>query len=234
MKVLVIPDIHLKVWVIKAAEELMNTGKYDKAVFLGDFVDDWDCGKKINMYEDIFSAIQDFMKKYPDSLICYGNHDVSYVWEKYESGYSPLARETVVACLKELERSVKRENITFVHKIDNVLFSHAGLTKGFILTHFIYDTDNSIEHIIEFTNAMPREELWDNCSPIWARPDDGYDFFSKGLLQVVGHTPIKKPAYDERNGLLMTDSFSTYPNGAAFGNKHFVWVDTKTKEWGEI
>ncbi|WP_408070730.1 hypothetical protein [Butyrivibrio sp. JL13D10] len=36
MKVLVIPDIHLKFWIFDRAEEILNTGKANKAVCLMD------------------------------------------------------------------------------------------------------------------------------------------------------------------------------------------------------
>ena len=45
MKILVIPDVHLKPWIFDKAEELMNKYHLDNVVFIGDLVDDWnqDC-----------------------------------------------------------------------------------------------------------------------------------------------------------------------------------------------
>ena len=233
MKILVIPDIHLKTDIIDKAITEMERGKYDNAVFLGDFVDDWGKQSNIGLYDAIFDHLDRFLDIYPDSLICYGNHDISYVWKRLESGYSTLARDTVVARLNDLYKSHGKDRWKFIHKVDNVLFSHAGLTKGFILTHFAYDTDSSIEHIIETTNAMPDNKLWDDASPIWARPGDGYYFYDKGFLQVVGHTPVRKASLYFDN-LLVCDTFSTYSNGTPIGNCKFVEVDTVTKEWREI
>lgn len=42
MRVLVIPDIHLKPWIFDRAGEILNEGKAEKAVCLMDIPDDWD------------------------------------------------------------------------------------------------------------------------------------------------------------------------------------------------
>ena len=65
MKVLVIPDIHLKPWI------------FDRAIA--------------------------YAMDYPDTLWCYGNHDVSYPWGRLETGYSPYAERSVISRLEELE-----------------------------------------------------------------------------------------------------------------------------------
>ena len=41
MKVLVIPDIHLKPWMFQRAEEIMEKGTVERAVCLMDIPDDW-------------------------------------------------------------------------------------------------------------------------------------------------------------------------------------------------
>ena len=81
MRVLVIPDIHLKTWT------------FDRAIA--------------------------FAVDYPDTLWCYGNHDVSYPWGRLETGYSPYAERTVISKLEELENSLKSPTqINIIHRID--------------------------------------------------------------------------------------------------------------------
>ena len=41
MKVLVIPDVHLKPWMFDRASELLESGKAERAVCLMDIADDW-------------------------------------------------------------------------------------------------------------------------------------------------------------------------------------------------
>jgi hypothetical protein len=82
-------------------------------------------------------------------------------------------------------------------------------------------------------NRMGEEELWQNDSPIWARPQYGeMRLYPDDVFQVVGHTPVET-ALEEGN-LLTLDNFSTYSNGYSIGDERFVWVDTVGKTWGFV
>ena len=75
MKVLIIPDVHLKPFMFKQAAELMERGIAKRAVCLMDIPDDWDKQFDISLYEETYDAAISFAKKYPDTAWCYGNHD---------------------------------------------------------------------------------------------------------------------------------------------------------------
>ena len=127
MKVLVIPDIHLKPFMFKQAAELMERGIAQRVVCLMDIPDDWDKQFNILFYEETYEEAIRFAKKYPDTAWCYGNHDLSYVWRELETGYSTMAAYTVQKKLLDLKEVLPENNpIKYVHRIDNVLFSHAG------------------------------------------------------------------------------------------------------------
>lgn len=96
MKVLVIPDIHLKTWIFDRAENILKAGKADMAVCLMDMPDDWDMEFQIERYKETFDRAIAFAAACPDTLWCYGNHDVSYPWGKLETGYSPYAERGYV------------------------------------------------------------------------------------------------------------------------------------------
>lgn len=64
------------------------------------------------------------------------------------------------------------ENFAFIHKIDDVLFSHAGLTQTFV-SHFLPDHKEGIDDLIRRVNGFGRDELWNDASPIWTRPQNG-------------------------------------------------------------
>ncbi len=228
--VLIIPDTHLKPWVFERAEEELSKGQYDCIVCLGDLVDDWGQELNLDLYRETFESAIRFIEKYPAFLFCYGNHDISYEWEARESGYSEIAVRTVVDGMNQLRKSLPSENLAFIHKIDNVLFSHAGLAKRFVTRHF-QDNDVDMDEMLKNINTFGKKELWCADSPIWVRPQDGRtELYPTGMLQVVGHTPVNKTDYF--NGLLTVDNFSTYKNGTPVGDQRFVWVDTVTKEWG--
>ena len=97
MKVLVIPDVHLKPWMFQRASELMKEIKPDRAVCLMDIADDWRQQFNLDLYIQTYDAAIAFAKKYPNTLWCYGNHDVCYLWNQRETGYSKIAPWTVCA-----------------------------------------------------------------------------------------------------------------------------------------
>ena len=101
MQVLVIPDIHLKPWMFKRAAELMRQGTADQVVCLMDMPDDWNQEFNIGLYEETYDATIQFAKDFPDTLWCYGNHDMSYLWYQLESGYSVYAQDTVQKKFRE-------------------------------------------------------------------------------------------------------------------------------------
>ena len=232
MKILVIPDVHLKPWVITGAAELMKTGKYDKAVFLGDIADDFGQKGNLNLYEETFDTLEDFMKAFPQSLFCYGNHDVSYLWKKPETGYSTMAEDLVARRVNGLLTQFGKERIKFIHKIDNVVFSHAGLTREFLL-HYISGNPSMDEIIDIINNNLPEGALWNDSSILWARPGT-YTFYAKGCLQVAGHTPVKTITQYCGMDLIVCDTFSTHRDGRPYGNKKYLCIDTITKEWEEV
>ena len=78
MKVLVIPDVHLKPQMFRQAAAIMNTRAADRAVCLMDIPDDWDREYDIALYEETYDEAIRFAARFPDTAWCYGNHDLSY------------------------------------------------------------------------------------------------------------------------------------------------------------
>ncbi len=228
-RVLVIPDVHLKPWIFDMADRV-DESSYDDIVVLGDLVDDWGKGNDLNAYRETLERAVEFGKEHDRSLRCYGNHDVSYLWDAMESGYSVQARITAIEGITRLER-VLEDRYRFVHMIDDVLFSHAGLTESFVFQTCGYHKE--IEDILARINRMGKQELWRDNSPIWARPQaDFYRMFRDNLFyHVVGHTPVEEPL--DLGGVLTLDLFSTYSNGDPFGNQKLYIVDTLTRKFEE-
>lgn len=235
MKVLVIPDVHLKPWVFQRAAEAMREGGIDRAISLMDIADDWGNERNINLYEETYDAAIQFAKDFPDTLWCYGNHDISYVWERWESGFSDFAMLSVRAKLQELRDALSDSGqLGFIHRIDNVLFMHGGLYNIFVQKWIPKKDQNNIDAIIEQINEMGARELWSEISPLWARPQDGlFELYkAEEFLQVVGHTPVFE--LSKQNNLISCDCFSTYPDGRPIGPREFALVDTETWELERI
>ena len=229
-KVFVIPDVHLKNWMFEETRNLLKTTPCDKIVLLGDLVDDWSQQSNLKLYKKTLDEAASFMKDH-DVLLCYGNHDMSYKWEIEEAGYSDLARDTVLYGLNKIENCVSPERIAFVHRIDNTVFSHAGILEEFA-GEYLSDLNMDIDDAIAEINEMDSDGLWNDISPIWCRPQDyhsGIELFHSELFQVVGHTPVPEPLKQEN--LLTLDTFSTDPDGRPIGDERFVIVDTVDGSW---
>lgn len=110
MQVLVILDIHLKPYIFQVAEELLEKSRAEQAVCLMDIPDDWDKEYNIESYVETFDVAIAFAKKYPNILWVYGNHDLSYIWNERERGFSAMASWTVREKLLELKRALPEGN----------------------------------------------------------------------------------------------------------------------------
>lgn len=232
MKVLVIPDVHLKPKMFKYATVLMHKGVADRAVCLMDIPDDWDRQYDIELYEETYDEAIRFAKAFPETAWCYGNHDLSYLWYCLESGYSSMASYTVQKKLLDLKDALPEENpIQYVQKIDNVLFSHGGVLDYFVEAYVPRSKYNDVEFVVETINQLGKTEMWNDASPIWLRPQHSKMrlYKPRKLLQVVGHTPVSKIA--KEGNLISTDVFSTRREGSPIGTEEFLLLDTLTWEY---
>ena len=231
MKVLVIPDVHLKPWMFERASEIMEKGTVERAVCFMDIPDDWNQEYNLELYNETFDAAIAFAKKYPSTLWVYGNHDLCYLWDERESGYSPAAAYTVVKKLEELKSALPEGNeIRYVQKIDNVLFCHGGITDYFVKKVVPVSKYDDVDEVVRIINGLTREYMWSNVSPIWYRPQytSGKMYGEDKILQVVGHTPVEE-IYREGN-VISCDVFSTYRDGRAIGTEEFALVETERWE----
>ena len=235
MKILVIPDVHLKPWMFDRASEILNSGAAKKAVCLMDIPDDWGQEYNLGLYEETFDAAIRFQKEFPETLWCYGNHDLSYEWLQYESGFSSVAIPVVQKKLSELRRELPdRSQMAYIHRIDDVLFLHGGLTHAFV-KYYANDVDyDDTDAVIEKINLLGRNEMWDDASPLWFRPQFYNEkmYKEEDLLHVVGHTPVMQ--IDRLGNMLSCDLFSTYSTSDPIGTQEYLLIDTVTWEYEGI
>jgi hypothetical protein len=121
--------------------------------------------------------------------------------------------------------------LAYLHRIDNVVFSHGGLADAFVRRYIPARSYNDVDTVLQTINGFGCGEMWQDASPIWYRPQyyEGRLYKPRKLLQVVGHTPVIRP--EEKETFLSLDTFSTYPDGRPVGDQRFVWIDTVKKEW---
>ena len=235
MKVLVIPDVHLKPWMFDRAGELLKDGAADRAVCLMDIPDDWRQEFNLDLYVQTFDAAIQFAKDFPETLWCYGNHDTCYPWNQRETGYSKIAPWTVCEKLRKLQEALPDEKqLTFLHRIDNVLFCHGGLTDKFVRQYVPAKYYNNVDAVIGTINGFGARELWQDTSPLWYRPQyyGGKMYKPRKLLQVVGHTPVE--TIMKKGDLISCDVFSTYRDGKPIGTQEFLVLDTDNWDYKGI
>jgi len=227
MKALVVPDVHLKPWMFTEATKILERSDCDVVVLLGDLVDDFNQQYNVQLYNETFDAVEKLARQF-EVYWCYGNHDVSYLWKCLESGYSKAAEDTVRERSLQLRRLLPSDHQGFVLRLGEVVFSHAGLTESFVRKYF--DPSNfSLDDAIDSINSMSVSELWNDDSPIWARPQYGRGSWYPGLLQVVGHSPLPKAT--QFGSVLSLDTFSTHRDGTPVGEQRFVSIDLTTGSW---
>jgi len=235
MKVLVIPDVHLKPWMFERASELMKEGKAERAVCLMDIPDDWRQQFNLDLYINTFDAAIAFAREHPDTLWCYGNHDICYPWNQRETGYSKIAPWTVCEKLRVLREALPDERqLAFLHRIDNVLFCHGGLADEFVRQYVPEELQDDIDGVIETINGFGLGEMWQDLSPIWYRPQyyKGKMYKSEELLQVVGHTPVE--SITKKGNLISCDVFSNFQDGKPIGTQEFLLLDTVSRGFGGV
>ena len=232
MKIIVIPDIHLKAWMFITAADKMRIEAADKAVCLMDIPDDWYQQANLSLYEETFDAALRFQKAFPNTLWCYGNHDLSYIWNQTESGYSPLASQTVNEGLRKLREALPDDNqLAYIHRIDKVLFSHGGLTDNFVRYYVPAEDYGNADAVIQIVNGLGCREMWNDTSPLWLRPQYCPEkmYKQEEFLQVVGHTPVER--ITEEWNIISCDVFSGYRDGSPIGSEEFLLLDTETWEY---
>lgn len=231
MRILVIPDVHLKPRMFTRAAELLDRGEAERAVCLMDIADDWNCMYNLDLYIKTYDAAIHFARSRPDTLWCWGNHDLCYLWNQRESGYSFFAAGTVCRKLNELKEALPDPGrIAFLHRVDRVLFSHAGLCTSFVRDYAGDLAGGDPDAVTERINSFTRTQMWQDHSPIWYRHRYDKDtlFRAEDLLQVTGHTPVRKITRTEN--LIECDVFSTDQRRRPIGTRQFLILDTLTWE----
>lgn len=189
MKVLAIGDIHTKMWIIDEVRKLIDY--YDAVVFVGDYADDWHASpvKSIQTWKELRSLSH----SEPKVKLVTGNHDYIYANKtpSKQSGYNYIT-QTLIDSPENKGLKEWLANLPVTLKLNNVTYSHAGLTVFYTEGH----------------------ELWDDDSPLWARPG-GEEY--QDIPQVFGHTP-SETCWEVQPNVWCIDTLSTYSSGTPVGD----------------
>ena len=158
----------------------------------------------------------------------------SHFHNSYRNG-APVDSSHIVGIwqrkLLDLRDALPENNpIRYVQKIDNVLFSHGGVLDYFAESVVPKSKYHDVEAVVAAINELGPNEMWNDASPIWLRPQHSNMrlYKTKELLQVVGHTPMNM--ITKEGNLISCDVFSTYQDGKPIGTEEFLLLDTETWE----
>lgn len=204
MKTLAIGDVHAKQWMIYEIAELVDL--YDKIVFCGDYADNFNTAPTHSLAT--WRLIRQLHQAYPEKIhVVIGNHDYSYIHPEIagrSSGWNPVTFTLINAPEnKKLKNWLLELPVTI--KLDGVTFSHAGVTN-------------------EWNGKEDVYSLWEDTSPIWARPQQyGGRITYKNIPQVFGHNPSKE-IWNPTPNTWCIDTFSEDQNNNFIGDQTLLEI----------
>jgi predicted phosphodiesterase len=203
MKSVIIGDIHGRASWKNIVKKEDNA---DRFIFVGDYFDTHE-NIKVIIQLDNFKRLIDFKNESKaDVIMLIGNHDFHYMpfanetYSGHQRGHHYTIQMLLMENIKEL---------SMCYKMDNFLFSHAGISYKWLEywgKKMKVNMNNDIDVIVnDLFVGSPRAFKfagWDpygdseQSSPIWIRPRSlqvsNYDTFRKEYIQVVGHTQQKE------------------------------------------
>lgn len=194
MKTLVIGDIHGKsIW-----QDIVNKEQADRIIFLGDYVTThgYETPKQqVDNLKNIFEFVENKRAEGIEVILLRGNHCMQmlgYDWASC-SGWNQELYELLIP-LKQKYLDMTQ----WIYHDGDIVFSHAGISTEWM------EWIAGIKSIDEINDLPPSEifgftpcEISDYCGtsptqpPTWIRPQTLIEYMPEGIIQVVGHTPIK-------------------------------------------
>lgn len=241
MKALFIGDVHNHSYMFKDIERLDKEYKFDRIIFLGDYVDDWltDNHNSLETLNTLFKL----KEKEPDKYtMLIGNHELSYLGFPC-SGHHRELEDLVEQKLKE-----NIHNLEYYTEIElgNKTFvcSHAGFTNDYICQ--VLDMYGEWKPVLDDLQKTKLQNLaylrycsrarggMDSCSSfVWTDRRE-LMYCPDNLIipyQIVGHTPASTVGsyISESEELYFVDTHSTYRNGEPYGDKSYLMYDKEFK-----
>lgn len=191
MKTLVLGDIHGRdCW-----EDIIDKENPDKVIFLGDYVSTHEDIDSSTQLENLHEILRTKNEWRDDMILLRGNHDMQhlgYPWAEC-SGYDKYVGIEMAKIKEEFLKSTQ-----WVYMDDNIVFSHAGVSAVW-MKNVGLDDINKINELepSEFFGFWPcKMSDFYGISPTqpctWIRPQTLVEYMPEGIIQVVGHSPVKK------------------------------------------
>ncbi len=213
MRILVIGDLHGH----SSWKSIVENETFDKVIFLGDYLDSFTLIPEV--IEDNLKDLIEYKKSNMDKcILLYGNHDHSYYHGERCSGYNWHGRKLYEPLL---EKMFNENLIQLIHVEDDIIYSHAGVSKYWLKEVAGLDKPEDITFEgLEGTNVGFDLLNW-NCltgyngygdtisqSPLWIRPNSLLKDKLENYRQIVGHTSMTEPITED--GIWFNDMMPKY------------------------
>lgn len=220
MKIISIGDIHGRdYW-----KEIDPT-KYDKIIFVGDYVDQFPPMKDQEIMTNLLEIIT-LKKTYPDKVeLLLGNHDLQYMFlgQFGCSGFRPSQAQAL-----QILFNTNKDIFKVAYQLGEYLWTHAGVSNGWynknrkiIMSYakefdckneadtfnvMLWTKDNGILHQV----SRSRGGSYEFGGITWADRTETHNDYVQGLHQIVGHTPTMQITKfgDEKGSIRYIDVFN--------------------------
>lgn len=242
-KTLFIGDLHLKAeLILPMLEPIIESEKIDQIIFLGDYVDDWKCQLRPDLYVKDLNFLHDWVEKYQEKIqfrFIIGNHDAAYLINK-SSHYTVPPQH-----MSEIKQLLLKFPLQLAYQLDaDYLVSHAGFAYDLSSypTEIYFQTFQ--ENPKEYTDLLKklyrqvgqyRGGTSKTPSCLWLDEDELYKYTKNAIdkpKQIIGHTPT---ASGSINAMLTNashinmDTFSLTNMLNLFGSGELLIYNHKTK-----
>lgn len=221
MKIAIIGDLHGKNCWKKLLKDKIDA--FDKIIFMGDYSDDsWIYFEDKEIIDNLKEVIEFKIKYNNKTELLIGNHDFQYI-----VGY-PTASRYRKSYAKEMHKIFNENEKLFkiIHIENNYIFSHAGITNGWINyikekykienitigniekeVNKVYKSDKEDCNIVSFR----RGGLNNFAGLLWADIEDLLEDSWIGYNQAVGHNRVKPLSVikKENYNIYLSDHFDT-------------------------
>jgi predicted phosphodiesterase len=194
MKHVIIGDLHGKdCW------KEIDIRKFDKVVFLGDYVDHW-TASDLSIEQNLKEIIR-FKKRHWDKVILLlGNHDIQYLYFPLNrcTGFRPAMQQSLTNLF-----NLNKNYFQVAYQKGNYLFTHAGVTNSWYhdfqrlpILEKIKEEDDTLADMLNKADQTSQRYLLHvrggqgNGGITWADRKETMADMLKGFHQVVGHTQV--------------------------------------------
>ena len=241
MKTLVVGDLHTKYHILEKVKQASKD--YDKIIFMGDYVDDWDVLAEAS--HNLLIGLKEFYEENIGKVVLLlGNHDLSeWLGNEFRcAGFNKFSHLLVNGFMARFGSIFE-----LAHAEQGFLFTHAGITEAWFRKYLgtIPPTPRTIANNLNFAlNHWGEDDRaeriflglsgvgvgrggWDIPSPIWTDLNELLKDPVPELNQIVGHTPTVSCMNFQSYGaeLWFCDTHSLYSNREPIGDNSFLEIE---------